>query len=342
MKYAKVGIMILILLFVVMTCTGHKKRAEGVENKIIIFASDNDKPFISLAFQKIFDRVIHTPEPEPYFELDYKDPSDFDNLKYSHNVIVAALFTPNDTTGDFLVRSILPENQLELAIRGENQLFTTRDFFARGQVFAIMAANTERELLQSVQERGQWLYNQFDHAFIERMRNHIFKTMEQKRLSRKLKEKYGWYLRLQHDYVILQEKPEKNFVWLGRSFPYRWISIQWIDNPPVNRMNPDIVNEFVRNLPTVFYKDIRFTDYYQHMEEMSLNEWETWRVEGLWEHKSEAKGGPFISFLFYDTITDRIYHINCLIFHPGGKKILLLRQMETMIHTFSVESSQSG
>jgi len=339
MRYFREIFIILYLLLSVTACITYKQRAKGVENRIVVVTSPEDQPFISSAFKSVFDRVIHTPEPEPYFEMEYKDPSDFNNLKYHHNIIVISLFTPQDTTGDVLVRSILPESQIELAIRGENQVFATRNYFARDQVFVILAVNNEKDLIQLMQERGQWLFNQFDSAFIERMRKHVFKTMEQRKLSKKFKERYGWYMRFQHDYVIIREKPEENFVWLGRSFPYRWLSVHWIENPPVKKLDSQIVIELVRNLPEVFYKKVRFTDYYQRMEETPLNRWTAWRVEGLWEHKSEVRGGPFMSYIFYDLSSDRLFHINFLLFHPGSKKILLLRQMETMVHTFSVESS---
>lgn len=80
-----------------------------------------------------------------------------------------------------------------------------------------------------------------------------------------------------------------------------------------------------------------FTDYYRHAEKTVLNGREAFRVEGLWERTDETKGGPFISYLFYDAATDRRYHINLLIHYPGGEKTVLLRQMEVMARTFSVQ-----
>ena len=339
MRYARFGLLILYLFVFSFSCSGYKQRAKGVENQITVFTSEDDRPIIASAFESIFNRAVFTPEPEPYFELEYLNPSDFNQFKYNHNIIVVSLFTPEDTTGDNLVRSILPENQLDLVIQDKNKLFATRDFFARGQVFAILAANDEDDLIHALQERGQWLYSQFDHALMERIQKHVFSSTEQKKLSKKLREDYGWYIRLQRDYTIINEKPEKNFVWLGRSFPYRWLSVQWMDNPRIKSLDPQMVIELVQNYPDVFYKNVRFTGYYRQMEEVPLDRWTAWRVEGLWEHKSEARGGPFISYLFYENTSNRIFHINCLIFNPGGKKVLLLRQMETMIQTFSVESS---
>lgn len=322
-------------LFLVTGCVDHKRPAKGIQNRVIVFSSSEDLPNVSSTIEKVFDRFTYTPEPEPYFELEYRAPSDFDDMRHYHNIIIVSLFSPVDSTGDVLVRSLLPKNQYKTAVRGENHIFSTRDYYSRGQVLAILAANTEEDLSRSLERRGRWLYDQFDAAFLERMKRHIFKTMEQKRLSNEFEEKYGWRMRLQHDYVVIQEIPEENFVWLGRSFPYRWLSIHWVDNPPAKKLDAEIAAELVRNLPGVFYRDIRLADHYQRSDQVQLGKWEAWRIEGLWEHKSEVKGGPFVSYLFYDEPSDRFFHINCLIHYPGGKKIILLREMETMVYTFS-------
>ena len=279
---------------------------------------------------------MYTPEPEPYFELEYKDPSSFNDLKNSHNIVIASLFTPPDSTGDPLVRLFLPSDQLEMAIRGENQIFATNDYFARGQVIGILAGNTEEDLSRSVRERGRWLYDRFDSAFIQRQRKYVFRELEQKKLSRRFEKEYGWSMRIQHDYVIIREKPEKNFVWLGRSFPYRWLTVNWIENPAAKTLDAQTVSELVRSYPDLFFEDIAFSDEYGNVEKTMLKEWTAWRVEGLWEHKKEVIGGPFVAYLFYDGATDRLFHVNFIVHYPGRKKIVLLRQMETMVHTFSV------
>ncbi|MFQ6674481.1 MAG: DUF4837 family protein, partial [Fidelibacterota bacterium] len=169
-----------------------------------------------------------------------------------------------------------------------------------------------------------------------RQKKHIFKNMEQKKLSERLLEDYGWTMRIQHDWVMIREQPDKNTVWLGRSFPYRWISVYWVDHPPVKRLDSQVVIQAVRDYPHAVYDNINFTPYYERVEKTVLGKWDAWRVEGMWEHSKEPKGGPFVSFLFYDDRTDRLYHINLLIHYPGGNKMLLLRQMEVMARTFTV------
>ncbi|MEE9167177.1 MAG: DUF4837 family protein [Candidatus Neomarinimicrobiota bacterium] len=327
-------------VFLVTGCAPHKQQAKGVQNRILVFSSKEDLPYVKPSIEAVFDRIVYTPEAERYFELDYKDPSDFENLKDYYNIVVVSLFSPVDTSGDVLAMSLLPKNQYEMAVQGKNQVFSTHDYYSRGQVLAILAARTDSDLSHSTVEKGPWLFDQFDAAFLSRMKSHVFKTMEQKKLSTELEGKYGWYMRIQHDYAVIQEKPEENFVWLGRSFPYRWVTVRWMEDPISKELDAQIVTELVHSLPEVFLKQIMFTNNYQRIDRIEINGTRAWRIEGLWEHRTDVKGGPFVSYVFYDEASDRLFHINCLIHYPGGKKVLLLRQMETMVRTFSTVAAE--
>ncbi|MFQ6616942.1 MAG: DUF4837 family protein, partial [Fidelibacterota bacterium] len=322
---------------VTFSCAPFKKEATGPQNRIVVVVSPEDIPLVKGPLDSLFSRVLYTPEPEPYFDLVYKDPFSFRDYDKSYNLTLISLFTPGDTTGDRLVRDLLPSNQIQMAQEGENRVFSSRDLFAREQVVLILAARDAGEFREAIQRRGEWIFTLFDEAFLKRQEAFVFKTLEQKDLSRRFQQDYGWHMRIQHDYVILAEQPARNFVKLGRSFPYRWISVHWTDHPPVKGLDILTVTDEVEEFPTLYLKDMSFPDHYRHVERTVLNGREAFRVEGLWERTDEPKGGPFVSYLFYDPATDRRFHINLLIHYPGGDKGVLLRQMEVMARTFSVE-----
>lgn len=165
----------------------------------------------------------------------------------------------------------------------------------------------------------------------------MYKRMEQKELADELWQKYRWQMRIQHDYIIIKEQPERSFIWFGRSFPYRWLSVQWIDDPVTKVVDGRMAIDLIRDYPSAYYEQVNFTRYYEQIERTTFNGRQAWRAEGLWEHKKDVKGGPYVSYIFYDEETDRIYHINYLIHHPSGKKMLSLRQMDIMSRTFTTE-----
>ncbi|MAG21050.1 MAG: DUF4837 family protein [Candidatus Marinimicrobia bacterium] len=330
------AIFVLTAIVFAVSCS-YKPRSSGADNEIVVVISFEDRRFVEPLIDSIFGRVIYTPEAERFFDIVYVTPEQFEEYKVRTNIVIAALFSVVDTTADVLVRNILPENQVEMIRRGEQNIFAKRDFLARNQVFAVLAANSDKELAKAVQIKGRWLFDQFDSGFLERQAKHMYKRMEQKELADELWQKYKWKMRIQHDYVMIKEQPQRNFIWFGRSFPYRWLSVQWVDHPVTKAVDSQIAADMIHDYPSVYYKTVNFTHYYEKIEETTFKGRKAWRAEGLWEHKKDIKGGPYVSYIFYDERTDRIYHINYLIHHPSGKKMLSLRQMDIMIRTFATD-----
>ena len=325
------------LAFVLAGCD-YKPRAGGVENQLHVVVSFEDQSHVKAVIDSVLGRAIYTPAPETYFDITYIDPFEFSSVKRSHNLLVISVLGIPDTTVDRIARSMLPPAQLDLATDGNTQIFSTRDFFARDQVFSLVVGNDPADLIRGLRNRGTWLFQQYDKAFLERQKKHVFKRKEEKELSAELWEKYRWRLRIQRDYVMIREEPERNFVWIGRAFPFRWFSVNWIDKPRTQKLDQLMVTELVNDFPMAYYNKIRFSDVYQRAESVDFIGQKAWRVEGLWEHNKEVKGGPFISYVFYDEKSDRLFHLNFLVHSPGQKKIISLRQMEIMAHTFSTEA----
>ncbi|HIA29357.1 MAG TPA: DUF4837 family protein, partial [Candidatus Marinimicrobia bacterium] len=101
------------------------------------------------------------------------------------------------------------------------------------------------------------------------------------------------------------------------------------------------VKNSIRNLAKRFFSDYQFIESGDRpwtINKISIDNREMWRVEGRWETKSVNKsgGGPFISYIFYDESTKRLFHLNMLLFNPDGKKLFFLREMESMVRTFSI------
>ncbi len=329
-------ILLIVTFFFLLSCFGYKPRAKGVQNEILVFVSDEDKEGIIPILDSVFNRICYTPQPESVFEIRYLSPEEFQDRKSNYNIIVAAILEIRDNTGDKLIQDLLPASQFEMVTKGENQIFTKMNLYSRGQIFAIFAGISREELETSAIQKKDVIYDHFDQAFLERENKHIFQRMEQKKLSEELGEKNGWRMRIQHDYIIIREDSLNNFLWIGRAFPYRWISVHWIEQTSNLFLNRDLALKLNKEYPQQFYGAISFTDHFLTIEETFFNHWSAWRIQGLWEHKKKTMGGPFISYIFYDGVTDRIYHINLLIYNPGNPKVILLRQMDIIAQTFTI------
>ncbi|MDP6966895.1 MAG: DUF4837 family protein, partial [Candidatus Marinimicrobia bacterium] len=160
------AIFVLTAIVFAVSCS-YKPRSSGADNEIVVVISFEDRRFVEPLIDSIFGRVIYTPEAERFFDIVYVTPEQFEEYKVRTNIVIAALFSVVDTTADVLVRNILPENQVEMIRRGEQNIFAKRDFLARNQVFAVLAANSDKELAKAVQIKGRWLFDQFDSGFLE-------------------------------------------------------------------------------------------------------------------------------------------------------------------------------
>ena len=76
------------------------------------------------------------------------------------------------------------------------------------------------------------------------------------------------------------------------------------------------------------------------MEKMYFDSYKAWMCEGIWEFSDDntAQGGPFRYYLFYDNNTNRTFHINTILYHPGKDKSIMLRQMDLIAMSFRISS----
>ncbi len=58
-------------------------------------------------------------------------------------------------------------------------------------------------------------------------------------------------------------------------------------------------------------------------------------TRGLWKLKNNSRGGPFLSYIFVDEPTNRLYYLEGFIMGPGvDKKREFMRQLEAILTSF--------
>ena len=113
-----------------------------------------------------------------------------------------------------------------------------------------------------------------------------------------------------------------------------WIGIGWVEG---NILSSELsAGDFIWNWPKDNYKTIQINNYKFKLDKTNHGDTFAYRAQGIWETVSlkESKGGPFRSYLFYDSVNDLTYHLNFLIHHPGDDKSIFMRQMDMIIKTF--------
>ena len=310
-----------------------KRDALGADNEIRVICSKIDQSDIEKFLQMVFSDTLFTPEPEPFYFLKFTRPESYDQLKTQSQVIVAAINREQTNPGYLLMKKILNNEQF-LETQSNDPIVLGKNIHAKKQLFMVINAGSLEHLFKFVEKKRNYIRKNFDNQFKERQDSFLFNNGNHNEISDSLKSQFGWSLDLPWGWDFIKKTPDSNFVWLGREMPYQWIGIGWNKG-----MIPDDelkVGNYLWNWPLKYYKNVQFNNYKFELKKTKYNEYPAWRATGIWETTDimEAKGGPFRSYVFYDSKKDITYHLNYLIHYPGKNKTIFFRQADLILKSF--------
>ncbi len=310
-----------------------KKSAIGEESEVVVVADSTLFATIQPVLKKALERTILTPQPEKIFTLKYMPPNQLGRAVVRHFILMAGTLDGQDKTSK-QVRAMLSEKLLEQVKNSQSFVFRKQEPWAENQLLLVLVAPDSASLKARIAENQDYLFNILQEENFRRTEKEMFSQLEQKDLEQKLLEKYGWTLRIQHDYIIYREDEKNNFVMLRRTSPERWLFVYWIESD-----NPEIVTkEWIfqtRNwIGRKYYENDRVLDSLYQVHESKIGDRWVLEVDGLWENEEKVAGGPWKAFAFYDDATKRAYLIDIAVFAPGMRKEPFLRQLEVMARSF--------
>jgi len=333
----------LLYLFILIGMTfltdcGKQRSAIGASDQIYVVASAEIRDQIGDLIDTTFCYGLRVPEFQRFFEIAWQPLENFPKvIQYKNIILIADLSKPD--LANKIVRRLLPKAQIEQALQDSGSVLAVEDNWAKGQLLVIILGTNLRQIQKSIITQRDWLYQKFDQKYLEVQTRYWYQTKEQTRLSEYLMKKYRWTIRVQHDYVVLKELPEENFVWLGRGIPYRWLAVNWTDGIRTEWLTPNGLFERREFIGTKFYQGIRTEKKFLGHNFTRLGENDALRMYGLWYHAEKTQGGPFITYAFYDKRTDRTFIIDLLMYGPGEKISFLFRGVDIMARTFTTAAS---
>ena len=229
----KTIILLLFLLFFV-NCN-YQPESIGVPNEIIILSSPEDKILIKSFIENVFSRNIHTPQKENILNLQFKNPWEFDNVKTHSNLLIASLTFPHDSTGDILVDRFIEKNN-EITNSKNIEIYAIDNLFAKDQLISIVSTLDLSSFANLLSVNQEWLFDQHYTNYERIIERDIFKNGKNPKLSTIILDLIGFTIDLQIDFKLISENSSQPFVWVGRGYPYRWITIH--KSNKTNYFNP--------------------------------------------------------------------------------------------------------
>ena len=191
-------------------------RSQGEDNQVIIFASPEDKLQIKPFIDAVFYKIIRTPQREPKIKIIWQKPWDIDLYKYRPNLIIISLEHPADSTGDRL-------HQRFKSTQSQNDnVFIAEDLFAQNQQVVSIYAQDAIHFQQIINENGLWLKEEINSSISDNIWQHMIEKGRNEALQDSLLYQFGISAFIQEDYQLISQS--NNFLWLGRGYPYRWLT----------------------------------------------------------------------------------------------------------------------
>jgi hypothetical protein len=284
-----------------------KKDAIGANDDLVVLAAKEDREDIRSLLSIVFNDTLLTPSPEPFYNVKFADPSSYDALKTQTNLIIASIGDYELNPATKLIRDLLGKKAFDNTLEN-TPVVLARDQFANNQLFMIMSGYKESDIRQYLEKNGSSIKNEFDNNFDQKQSQYFLESKRQEDLENQLLSDYGWSINLPWGWEMIRNNPDSNFVWIGQEMPFRWMAVQWKDG---NHFSEEYAIDLGDNFP--------------------------YRLSGLWESIHEAKGGPFVGYLFYDYASDRTFYVTYMVFNPGGRKAFYMKQMELFTKTLNIK-----
>ena len=299
--------------------------SSGKDNEIIVIVSPEDKPFIKNIMADLFFHKVHTPQPEFEFNIHYKDPWEIEEIKEYGNIIIASLDFPQDSTGDYLMQRILQTH------RKDEPLFLLVDLYAKNQIICGIHTLDAVSMEKEINNNREWILNEFRDNLKSRMRSNIYNHGENITLSKKIHKMFGYTLDLQPDYKIIKSDSLLPFIWIGRGYPYRWLTIHKSKKNKYNQKNKawdQLYMEFSDLMP-----NIQIGDYIRSTEKQEYDDKVQYIMRGVYEHDESESGGPFFVYIFETDSVNEVILVGGFVNYPGHEKLELLKQLEIIAKT---------
>ncbi|MBM3329182.1 MAG: DUF4837 family protein [Calditrichaeota bacterium] len=310
-----------------------KPYSSGEPGGLVVVADEFDRPVIRGAVERTFGREIETPQGEPHFRIEWIDAGRIGDRSRSPILLMAATTDGEGPTAE-MVRKMLTGSVAEGVAAGDYLVFRREDPWARDQLLLMLVGRSRRELGDRA---GAWCDSLYRWAYDFEMRRttrSLFRRGEQTALAAELERRYGFRLRIQHDYLLAEENDSLQFVRLLRHYPDRWLTVAWGDLDSLTLLTPLFVFDRRRTIGNTFLDPVVQYEERMRADRSRLGNRDAILIRGLWATVDPTGGGPFFSYAIADSSRNRYYIIDGAVFAPGEPKMPFLWQLDAIARTF--------
>lgn len=290
------------------------------------------------------------PQDEPMYKLKYTNPSALNNLLRNAKNMIFVTTMEGTSLASRQMRSYFTKESLE-KIKNDPDLFyhSRKDEFARGQEILHLFGQNDEALLAKLKDNGRRIRGFFDEVERKRLEQTLY-AKEEKGISSSLEKRYGFHIRVPYGYEIA--KMEERFVWLrqlGRDED-KSIFITYRDYDEEGLFTTERLLDLRESVAKAHIFDSGDSSLYVTTQRiapvdtlvLNFKGHYAVRMKGLWKLSDSSLGGPFSSYTLVDEEKNRLYYIEGFVSSPGKDKINLMREVDVILSTFSINETNGN
>lgn len=336
------------------SCEGdYRQRAIGDNVEIfVVMDSTMHESETATALRETFGKYLQTipGQPEELYTLrfrDFRSNDELEQIQRYKNIIFAGPIDDDANTSMF-IRGVLSDEVEERVRSGESFAFPLTNHWYRDQWTLILTSGSDSELAENIRNAEEALVGRALDRELARWEESIYDRAEQVEISEELWDRFGWSVRMQHDYV--QTIDTTQVVVFRRYLPNnnRWMWAWWQDDiQNTDFVNPEWINATRDSVMEIYMRGERDrsylrTNYNRGLETRVIDREDRiigWETMGIWEMTADFMGGPFVNFTYYDPETERLFMVEYGQFAPNVQKRRFVHQFRAMGRTFESDST---
>ncbi len=220
----------------------------------------------------------------------------------------------------------------------ESKMTLEKDLYARPQVVEGLYASTDQTFVKLLETHQKDILKVFNENEFARERKLLEKNYSGAVLAQ-VQKQFGVSIKVPQD--VDDMKVGKNFLWASASKKDFQQNVCVYTLPLSETLSFEEVRDSVMkvNIPGDREDQWMETDRRTVMvDDITRNDLIV--VRGLWDMRNDAMGGPFVSYVYADTVRHRFLVVEGFVFAPDKKKRPIMRQLEAALQTVKFESEK--
>ncbi len=326
--------------FVIMMLIGCdlSREAVGSYKKIPALIDVEELGVVGPALAGAIEVEITTPQKENIFNLEYVDTTLMARLTNARTSIIAASLESPGPAGMF-IRNALSKDVQKMVLSGRTWIIAKEDIWAKNQLTLIITAPTVEDLAARLELGGEEAFRLIDNSVNERVSpwlfGKVFGESEKLDLEDSVASEYGFGIRIPRFWDWEKGAASDRFIWLRTLEPERWVFVWWTPLDSSMDFSVERWRNVRDSLCAIYYEGDRVSpDFSPETTGTYIGGRSAVQIRALWENEKEGLGGPIVSYVLSDRITNRLYIVDGAVFAPSVEKEPYLRHVEIVCKSF--------